>query len=998
MKNYLLFKAWASHRLPYLTTLLLLFWVTINSAQNIPISGTVTDGQGALTGVNVTIKNKTVGTFTNAQGKFQINADAKDTLVFSSIGYKGQEQLVGTQISFNITLQPDETTLQEVLINAGYYKVKDKERTGSIAKITAKDIENQPVSNLLSAMQGRMSGVNITQSTGLPGGGFSIQIRGLNAIRGTGNDPLYIVNGVPFASQAMGNASLNNGVLSKQANPLNSINPADIESIEVLKDADATAIYGSRGANGVVLITTKKGKTGKAQVEVQAATTVSKVTNYMKLLNTKQYLKMREEAFENDGITEFPLSDYDVNGTWSRESNTDWQKKLIGKDAIINTVQIGLSGGSQETQYLLSGTWRNETTVLPGDAHFKRLAVHASTTHQSQDNKFNLRFSVEYANDKNTLPGADLTSFAYTLAPNAPNLYNPDGSLNWQEGTFENPLSYLEGTYLTTTQNLITNAYIAYKLGKGFEIKSGLGYTDTRLSENRARPSTMYNPIYQVTSARSELMINNSSRRAWILEPQISWEGKWNKIKLKVLTGATLQNLTQQALAVDGYGFATNSVMNNLLAASRIYVMDHSNSNYRYSAAFGRINFDWDGKYIVNLTARRDGSSRFGSNKRFANFGAAGIAWIFSKEKALENVKMLSFGKIRSSYGTTGNDQIGDYQFVDTYSVTPNQYDGSTGMAPSRLFNPNFGWETNKKFEIALELGLFNDKVFLTTAYFRNVSGNQLVGIPLPATTGFTSIQANLNATVENKGLEIDLRTVNVKSQNWSWITTLNLSKLKNKLLAFPGLEGSTYRNKLVIGESLNIRKAYHLTGLDPQTGLYTFEDYNNDGKITANEDKKIIIDQTPEYFGGLGNTITYKNWTLDFLFQFVKQTGEDIQASFPAPGLFSNQPTAVLNSFPQNNATIQPYTIGENGDVLDAFDTYTSSDAMRTDASFIRLKSLSLSYTVPSILKGISTNLYIQGQNLLTLTKYNGPDPENQSGMYLPPLRQYTLGIRCSF
>ncbi|AXP82740.1 TonB-dependent Receptor Plug Domain protein [Mariniflexile rhizosphaerae] len=998
MNKNQLFKIWAATLLPKLVVILSLFALTTNHAQTTTIKGNVTDTSGSLPGVNVIIKGGVKGTLSDYNGEYQITARTTDTLVFSYMGYKTKEVPIASRSVINVDLQEDTTQLKEIVLNAGYYSVKDKERTESISRITAKDIETQPVTNVLATMQGRMAGVNITQSTGLPGGGFAIQIRGLNSIRGTGNDPLYIVNGVPFASQAMGNAELNNGVLQNQANPLNSINPADIESIEILKDADATAIYGSRGANGVVLITTKKGKAGKSRFDVYASSSLGKTTNHMKLLNTEQYLKMRQEAFSNDGITEYPFTDYDVNGTWNQQRYTDWQKALIGNDAMVNSLQLSLSGGSQETQYILSGTLRNETTVFPGDAKYKRAAIHSTVSHQSKDEKLNVRFSMDYSNDKNNLPGADLTRQAYTLAPNAPALFNADGSLNWEEGTFENPLSYLIGTYQTDTQNLISNTFISYKLGYGLDFKSSFGFTDTRLSEIRIRPSTMYNPVYEVTSADSQFIVNDGKRKSWIFEPQISWSGSWNKATCNVLLGTTFQNLKQESLAVDGYGFPNNAVIKNLLAATYLTILDNSSSEYRYNAAFGRFNLNWDGKYIVNLTARRDGSSRFGNNKRFANFGAIGAAWIFSQEKFLENNEVISFGKIRGSFGTTGNDQIGDYQFLDTYSVTSNIYDGITGMAPSRLFNPNFGWETNKKIEAALELGFFEDRVFLTSAYFRNVSGNQLVGVPLPGTTGFTTIQANLEATVENKGFEFDFRSVNIKSKNFNWTTSLNISLLRNKLLKFPGLEGSTYRNNFVIGESLNIGKMYQLTGIDSETGLYTFYDFNDDGAITSNEDRQIIFDKTPKYFGGLSNNLSYKNWSLDFLFQFVKQKGQDVLATFPITGAFSNQPTSVLNSFPQNGATIQQYTSGNNPQAINAFSNFTRSDAMITDASFIRLKTIALTYRLPSVIKGGSANIYFQGQNLITFTKYKGPDPENQSGVSLPPLRQLTLGMQLSF
>jgi TonB-linked SusC/RagA family outer membrane protein len=970
--------------------------------QEIQISGTITDGTNPLPGVTISIKGKaTTVTISDFNGQYSLTASPDDILVFSFMGFKTSTATINGRKTINIQLQEDITSLQEVRVNAGYYSVKESERTGSITKITSKDIEKQPISNPLAALQGRMSGVNITQSTGTPGGGFAIQIRGLNSIRGTGNDPLYIVNGVPYASQSLGNAELTNGVLQKQSSPLNSINPSDIESLEVLKDADATAIYGSRGANGVVLITTKKGKVGKSRFSVQASTTVGKITNHLKLLNTPQYLDMRREAFENDGLTQYSDTDYDLNGTWDQTRNTNWQKQLIGGNSYISNVQLSLSGGTTETQYLLTGTWRDETTVFPGDTHYTKGAVHSSITHRSTDERFTLQFSADYSNDKNTLPGADLTRLAYTLAPNAPALYDENANLNWENGTFENPLSYLEGTYHTNTQNLIANTLLSYRLGNGFELKSSFGYTDTRLSEIRTRPSTMYNPIFEVTSADSQLLLNKGARQSWIAEPQISWTQQWGTAAITALAGGTFQSQQQESLALDGYGFASNEVINSLVAATTITILNHDITEYRYNALFGRLNVNWDGRYIVNLTARRDGSSRFGPDRRFANFGAVGAAWVFSKEKILQNSHAISFGKLRASYGITGNDQIGDYQYLDTYAVTTNNYDGTIGMAPTRLFNPDFGWETNKKLEAAIELGFLNDRIFLTVAAFRNRSGNQLIGVPLPGTTGFSSIQANLGATVENSGLEFDLRTVNVTTQNFKWSTSLNLSLLRNKLLEFPGLQGSTYKNTFVIGASLNIRKAYQFTGIDPETGLYSFMDFNNDGIISSNEDRKIIIDTTPEYFGGLSNQMSYKNWSLDFLFQFVKQQGTDVLATFPITGAFSNQPTSVLNNYPQSGAdsTIQHYTTGENAEAITAFNNFTRSDAVTTDASFIRLKSITLSYELPSKgTKAISGRMYLQGQNLLTLTNYKGPDPENQSGVYLPPLRQITLGVQLSF
>ena len=969
--------------------------------QQTQISGIITDGTTPLSGVTVAVKGKKNNVaISDFNGQYILSATATDTLAVSFMGFKTVLVPINGRKTINIQLQEDINTLKEVRINAGYYTVKESERTGSIAKISSREIEKQPVTNVLATMQGRMAGVNITQATGTPGGGFDIQIRGLNGLRVGGNAPLYIIDGVPYPSQSLGNGDVSSGVLPGESSPLNSINPSDIESIKVLKDADATAIYGSRGANGVVLISTKKGKAGTTKFNVQAYTSIGTIANKLKVLNTPQYLAMRQEAFANDGITEYPEDAFDINGTWSQTRNTDWQKELIGGTSYIQNVQTSISGGSANTQFMLSGTYRDESTLTPDDGHYSKGAVHSSITHKTTDDNFHLNFSADYVSDKNTLPGMDLSRLAYTLAPNAPALYDNAGNLNWEDGTFENPLGYLEGTYLSLTNNLIANAMVAYKFYPGFEFKTSLGFNDTRFSENRTLPSTMYNPIYNPTSLDSQIFNNNGSRRSWIIEPQLNWIGKLGQAEINVLAGTTFQSQKQQLLAVYGAGFPSDALIHSLTAANNVIVLNDDSSEYKYNAFFGRINVNYKGRYLLNLTGRRDGSSRFGPGNRFANFGAIGAAWLFSKEAFLDNNNLLSFGKLRGSFGLTGNDQIGDYQYLDTYMVTPNVYDGIIGLQPTRLFNPHFGWETNKKLEAALELGFFKDRIFLSTAWFQNRSSNQLIGVPLPGTTGFSSVQANLDATVQNTGYEIELHTVNFQQKDFKWTTSLNFTAPRNKLVEFPGLEGSVYANTFVIGQSISIQKLYHYTGIDPETGIYNFKDFNGDGRLTA-ADRQSILDTSPKFYGGLGNNLIYKNWNLDFIFQFVKQEAANELLYFPAAGTFSNQPTAVLNHFPtaNNPDTVQLYTSGANADVFTAQNYYTQSDALNTDASYIRLKSASLTYSIPSAWsKVFSGKVYLQGQNLLTFTKYSGVDPETKSIYYLPPLKQFTIGIQLGF
>ena len=999
MNNYSILKRWATSQLPKKCCILFLFVITATTyAQTTTIKGTITDANGPLSGVTIKIKDKPITTLTDENGNFSLAVANTDSLIISSIGYKTIEIAVADRKTIKVQLKEEATALKEVVVNAGYYSVKDKERTGSIAKITAKDLEKQPVTNVLAAMQGRMAGVNITQTSGVPGGGFEIQIRGQNSLRAEGNSPLYLIDGVPYSSEAVGN-SRSTSVLPSLANPLNSINPSDIESIEILKDADATAIYGSRGANGVVLITTKKGKSGKTKLTVNLSQGTAKVTKFMDLLNTQQYLAMRTEAFANDGLPP-DASSYDLNGTWNKNRYTDWQKELLGGTAAYKDANTSISGGNANTQFLVSGTIHQESTVFPGDYGYKRGVMRANINHISENQKFKMTLSTAYTAQNNNQPATDLSTTAIQLAPNAPALYNPDGTLNWEGSTWQNPLALLDGKYHTKTYDFLTNSLVSYTLLPGLEIKTSMGITDTKHEETRTQPSTMYDPAYGAGPEYSSLYVNNTTRRSWIIEPQASWVKKWKYGKTDMLFGGTFQQQTGSKLLQEADGFSSNSLIYNLGAAFNVTTLQDQPTVYKYQAFFGRINYAYKDRYIINATGRRDGSSRFGPGKQFATFGAIGTAWLFSEEPFLKENTILSFGKLRASYGTTGNDLIGDYQFLDTYLSSGVSYGGVIGLQPTRLFNPNFGWETNNKLELALETGFLKDRIYLTLGWYNNRSSSQLVGIPMPATTGFPSIQGNLNATVQNRGIEIALRTANIQKGNLTWTTNFNITMAKNKLIAFPNLEGSTYSNQFVIGEALNIRKVYHYTGLNPQTGLFTYQDTNGDGTISA-EDKQTVKDFNPSFFGGISNLFTYKRWQLDFMLQFVKQINYTAASMAGIPGSMNNQPTSVLQHWQTTGDTqgYQQYSAGYNSAAVDAAYKYYESDAVIADASYIRLKNAALSYKIPNKwMAGGNCRVTVEGQNILTFTKYKGRDPEFKTSGYLPPLRVITAGIQFSF
>ncbi|WP_286856723.1 MULTISPECIES: SusC/RagA family TonB-linked outer membrane protein [Sphingobacterium] len=900
-----------------------------------------------------------------------------------------------------------ETKIEEITLNAGYYKVTEKNRTGSIAKVTAKDIENQPVINVLSSLQGRMSGVNITQNSGIPGGGFTIQIRGQNSLRTSmnssidGNLPLYVVDGVPLSEITAENTQIGATVMpSGKINPLNSINPNDIESIEVLKDADATAIYGSRGANGVILITTKKGKSGRLNVRLTTNYGISEAVSNLKLLNRDQYLNMRRTAYHNDGVVNYPATAYDLNGAWGN-NEIDWQKTLIGNKATYSNTQLSLSGGSETTSFLVSLGHNEQTTPFGQGYKYLSNTFNSNLSHRSKDNRFQLSLSNMFTNQKNNVVRTDITGSSYTLPPVSPLLYNEDGSLNWAGNTFNNPLAAFNATYSNDTKLFQTNINADYKLYSDMKFKINAGLNYTAINELSLLPNTVNNPSLAsgASSATSQSRKKDQDIFSFIIEPQLNWTKNWGNHKIDFLIGGSFQRNVRNTDEITGIGFESNQFITNVSAAKTIRMGDQSSTEYRYAALFGRLNYQYKNRYILNVTGRRDGSSRFGPNNRFANFGALGIAWLFSKEEFLKDSRWLSFGKIRGSYGSTGSDNIGDFQFLDNYTVSSTLiYNGITGLLPARLFNPNYSWEKTRKFETAIELGFFENRITTNLAYYRNRSSNQLVGYQLSAVTGFPSVTANLDATVQNTGLEFEINARPISTKNFNWESNLNITFPKNKLLSFPGLAGSPYASQYSIGSSTQIVKLYQLEGINPQTGLYQFTDFNGDGKISSPDDRQVIEDLQIKFFGGINNSIRYKNWDLSFLFQFVKKKNYNQNSIMPLPGTMVNQPVEVLDvwSAENPNGTYMPYSASKN---LLSHNLFKGSTAAVSDASFVRLKNLEFGYNIPMSSSPFkSAKIYFQGQNLITWTKFFGVDPEAIISGFLPPLRTYSFGLQLNF
>ena len=968
--------------------------------QKIDIKGRVEDTEGnPLVGATVRIKGTDKVVLTNSNGEYELKNVPEDaTIVISFLGYRTME--IGTRPEKRlIKLELANNELNEVKINAGYYSVTQREMTGSIAKVTAKDIENQPVNNVLSAVQGRMAGVNIVQSSGTPGGGLEIQIRGKNSMRREGNEVLYIIDGIPQSSETPSLYASQIFPLSS-INPLNALNPNDIESLEILKDADATAIYGSRGANGVVLITTKKGKAGKTEFKINSSYSLSNVASKLQMMDTEQYLSMRKQAFKNDKITQLPAAAYDLNGSWDQNRYTDWQKELIGSTADAKVIQLSLSGGTQTNSYLVSYGHSETGTVFPGDFKYKSDNLNGNFSYRSPDNKLVLSLNNTISLQNNDIPRSDLTRNSVILSPNAPALYTADGDINWENSTFTNPIASLAAQYFNKTTFFNNGLNVNYKLYPFLSLKLNSGINYQVFQERSYRPHTLYNPAFGWTSLNSISNKNNNANFSYIIEPQVVSEFRIDNHKFDILIGATLQRTFGDQGAMQGTGFDNNNLINNIAAAKTKVISDQILSEYFYNAAFARINYQYNNKYILNVTARRDGSSRFGPQNSFGNFGAAGFAWLFDQEDFFSNLTWLSLGKLRGSIGTTGNDKIGDYQYLQTYITSASIYNGTIGLIPARLFNPAFSWESTLKRELALDLGFWKGKGNLSVAYYHNTSSNQLVGIPLPATAGFSSIQSNLPAKVRNTGWEFDGSFQVLSAGKFKYETALNLTIPRNKLLEFPGLEGSTYASQYVIGAPMTIAKLYQFEGVDPLTGLYRFKDFNNDGNVTKPDDNKAVENLGVNFHGGWSNSFRYKRWSASILFHFVKQRNYNYNYIMPTPGTLGNVPIEVLDvwSVSNPNGKYMEYTAGNDAKKMSLNSLFLNSNAAVGDASYIRLKNVQLNYSIPVKKLGLkNATVYIQGQNLLTITNYFGVDPETFIS-FLPPLRTYSFGLQIGF
>jgi len=974
-----------------------------------------------MSGVTVKEKGTNNVTATDSKGYFSLIVSNADAIVaFSYIGYETKElSTKDLPKGVVIMLVAANTNLREVVINKGYYDEKAALSTADVSVVSAKEIEEQPVGDPMMALEAKVPGLNIVQNSGVPGSNFTILLRGVNSLA-NGNSPLFIIDGVPFSSNtltpgAVGGGALNTNsigsVFGQQSgmSPFNALNQDDIESITVLKDADALSIYGSRGANGVILITTKKGHAGNTTINFDISQGDSKDAHFMDLMNTRQYLQMRHEAYALDGITTIPSNAYDVNGVWDTTRNTNWQKVLLGGTAQNTNAQLSVSGGTENTQFYIGSGVTRQTTVFPGNFGDDKASLNFNLTHTSADKRFQIQFSAGYTHDNNNVPSIDLTNLALTLAPDAPALYKSDGSLNWQEingtSTWTNPLHYTAQTTEGITNNLTSHMDLSYRILPGLNLAAGLGYGDDELKQTNLFPATEVVPPPYNLPQLSQNNFGNTEFTNWIIEPKITYDGKISDGKLNVVLGASVQQNYSTSEGFSATDFTSDALIANPSNAGNFQFDGLTDAEYRYIGGYARIGYSWEDKYLLNLTANRDGSSRFGPGKQWGDFGAIGAGWVFSKEKFVENnLSWLSFGKLRGSYGTTGNDQINDYQFLDSYSTNSSTYLGTTELFPTRIANADYSWEVDKKLEGGLELGFLKDRINFTASYYINRTSNQLVGYTLPGISGFTSVEANLPAVIQNTGLEITLRSVNFQSGAFRWTTLFNLTVPENKLVAFSGFSSSSYANIYTLGQSLFVAKTFKYAGVNPADGVY--EDASGGvPSESPNYPNDLVLSPalTQKWYSSLTNSFSYKGFQLDFSLQIVKQIGYNYWSggALLYAGAFNyNEPVELIGNTwdkPDDHSEFgRLSTVGASNASNAVYSTFAL-----TDASFIRLKNAALSYNLPqSWQKNLhlkNARIYIDGENLLTFTNYFGLDPESGS-LNLPSLRTIVVGIHTSF
>lgn len=972
---------------------------------------TVTDSKGEkLPGVNITAKNSGQTLTTDEEGKVHFQTWIQpDTLYFSYVGMELQRRIVrqGGPFNIQIRMQTQFVSLDESIVS-NYTSTTKATYTGNRIQIDDRQLNRASDLNFQDALSGSAPGVRVLQTSGFAGSSQLLTLEGNPSIV-NGRDPTYIIDHVPYAS---GNKSVSNipsGSAAHSLNPLSMFSIDDIERIEILKDADATAIYGSRGANGVMLITTRQGKNSKKpRFSFEMDESISGATRRLHLMNMQEYWQMRLSALQNDGLSVNTATAPDLT-RWNTLPSADWSKWLTGGQAHQTRLRGSISGGNDTNRYYLGLSGLAENNIFPLHPTHQLLTGDGNLHHRSPDGKLDIQLSGLFGRDRNNQFINDPTMLQFLVPVELP-LLNPQNKplFSYNGVPIANPWSLLLQPYTALSHNYLADAFVSYRLFPALTILVNLGYSKVESKEYSQIPissmDTSGNPT--ASSYFAQTFFRNR-----IMEPQLEYKKDSGKFKYSMLAGSTWQMQGSGMSTLTATGFTTDSFLRQP-ALAPLLVPDSLAASYSYTAYFARITGNWMDRYILNLTGRRDGSSRFGPGKQFGNFWAAGFAWVFSNEKFAGNVyPVLSFGKLRASYGITGNDQVGAYGQGENWAPTGTlTFQSIPGSYSPTMVRSGQTWETIHKLEIALELGLLKNRIFFTGAWYRHLSSNQLLPESFPL-TGKTTIFRNWPAVLENRGWEFTLLSRNIDGKHFQWTTSFNASLPVNRLLAFPQLSQSPFSKVLIIGQSITVQQALRYQGVNSSSGLYQFEDRNGDGRLTE-ADRSVVGNLDVTAFAGLENTFHLDRFQLQFTIVGELQTGSNYQdaiysANPPGSilsGFYSNETKDVLNSWHRSgdHAPYQQLTTKYTTLAGKQLGNYISSSAMLVDASYARLKNLLLSYQLPpGFLKKnhlLQARVFIEGQNLLTLSPYKGPDPEIQSILTAPPLRTVLLGVHLEF
>jgi TonB-linked SusC/RagA family outer membrane protein len=968
------------------TMAMLLSWSDL-CAQTFAVKGKIMSETGdPLPGVNVLVKGTSKGSVTDSDGQYALdNVTATDILVISFIGYNTEEIVVGGRTSIDVNLTPDVQTLSEVVV-VGYGTQRKVETTGAIASVKAEDIIQTPVTNVAQGLQARMAGVQITQNSSAPGGNISVRVRGTNSINGT-SEPLYIVDGIQISNSG--------GV--NEVSPLSTINPSDIESVEVLKDASATAIYGSRGANGVVLITTKRGQSGSTRVMYDGYYGVQEVTKTIDVLSASEFAQLENEIYKSAIYADPAAEGQGVN-----------YQDLIFRKAPIQNHQLSISGGNDKTQLALSTNYFNQDGIII-NSNFTRYSLRLNLDHRISDRiKFGTSILGSYSINKGITTGstdidagAILNSIVGAAIGAPPTLqpYRADGTIypfgEQRDGRYRevtNPLGLAEILNRTAVKRTLVNLYGEAKLLEGLTYRASFNV------DLQSNLNDYYSPLYIIS--KNDLNANsgtaskmNSNNTVLLHESILTYSKTFSEQHSLKFTGvfATQSNLYNMN-RINANGFPNDATKNEALQLAANRTVSSSRSSERLDSYMGRVNYGFKDKYFVDFTARVDGSSKFGANHKYGFFPAVAAGWRIIEESFMQKVSVFSDLKLRGSYGLTGNSgALSAYQSLATVSSSGSDYQFdhvyTTGINPDRIANPDLRWEKSTQLNIGLDISVLENRLNFTADVYKKNTKDLLYVKSLPLSSGYSSITGNY-AELENKGLElaVNARVLDAAVQ---WNVSANATFNRNKVL---DLDGGTTTERFVtnytilrVGSPLGLFKTYlydgvyqtgeaFLPGSDGRTGGPKVKDFSGDGTITA-ADQVLTGNPNPDFIFGFSSNLRYKNF--DFSIFLSGSYGNDIynlsRYSFENPLGQRNLLKETANHWTADNPNNE-YVGGYPGGRLPISDRFVE------DGSYLRCKNISLGYTLPEI-KGINrARIYISANNLFTVTNYSGFDPEVNS------------------